>query len=764
MVAVNVTVPGENQPEPLRDVALLVDTSGSTQGERLREITRALVKRMRDAGSDSKAALVTFNQRAHTVFSGSASGLSAVLGDRLEVVSSLGATDLGRALDTALGLVKTSAFRRVVLISDGLVTLGVDDSLRLQQKVLALRGAGVVRFDAITPSLVYDGALLHKLVTAGFPEVGVVITPDQPDLERLERRTVDAVRINLDHASEQYPWVVPGVQPGDLVTVQARLSTERPIRLSVGDAKPSTFEPRPVLPTLLERSIAHAQIEALAARAQDAAVAELSLRHHVLAPNTGFLVLEDEWQFDDYRIPRNRSSKIMSITEGKLHAITPAARPRWRPPVLRYGSTMVSGRLPPEIIQHIIRSNWGRFRGCYLQGLLPNPRLRGRVVVHFVIDDDGQVEVVHDQGSTLPNRNVTECIVKAFGELRYPEPQGGKVNVVYPLVLAPEDQERGEPADLPPQVPVPSYYPARKPPILGEATEGLSGCYAAVVAALDGNRGREALEIAESYVRQEPSGLLGLVALGHAAASSGNTAKARLSFGSLIDRFPERAEVRRFAAQQLMSFDSDEARALALDSLEKAQRLRPDQVHGQRQLAYALVTQRKYQRALDILADAIRLPLAEDAIRRLLKHDLRVISRAALANEPNRQAELMARLKQFGLTYATERSTTFVLTWENDNSDLDLFVERDSGKKSTFEDGYDAKSGYGPEFLRLTPSPPYLSYLLLVEYQNQRSSGYALGSVQIVDHDGQGDLSVVTRPFVIMQPGGRVLVGKYTVH
>jgi hypothetical protein len=40
-----------------------------------------------------------------------------------------------------------------------------------------------------------------------------------------------------------------------------------------------------------------------------------------------------------------------------------------RAPKVRMGATTVSGRLPPEVIQRIVRQNYGRFRMCYEQGL-----------------------------------------------------------------------------------------------------------------------------------------------------------------------------------------------------------------------------------------------------------------------------------------------------------------------------------------------------------------------------------------------------------
>ena len=64
---------------------------------------------------------------------------------------------------------------------------------------------------------------------------------------------------------------------------------------------------------------------------------------------------------------------------------------RAKPPQVRMGATQVSGRLPPEVIQRIVRQNFGRFRLCYENGLRNNPNLQGRVSVRFVIGRDGAV-------------------------------------------------------------------------------------------------------------------------------------------------------------------------------------------------------------------------------------------------------------------------------------------------------------------------------------------------------------------------------------
>ncbi len=114
---------------------------------------------------------------------------------------------------------------------------------------------------------------------------------------------------------------------------------------------------------------------------------------------------------------------------------------RFKPPAVRMGNTSVSGKLPPEVVQRIVRQNFGRFRLCYENGLRQNPKLEGRVKVTFIIGRDGDVRApASTEGSDLPDNNVRACVAKAFGNLSFPEPEGGGVvKVVYPIHFSPGD-------------------------------------------------------------------------------------------------------------------------------------------------------------------------------------------------------------------------------------------------------------------------------------------------------------------------------------
>jgi hypothetical protein len=96
-----------------------------------------------------------------------------------------------------------------------------------------------------------------------------------------------------------------------------------------------------------------------------------------------------------------------------------------------------SGRLPPEQIQSVVRARYDAFRKCYEAGLARDPGLRGRVTTRFLIDAHGRVSMAHIAGNELTDCEVTACMIEELKKCVFPEPEGGVVTVVYPLVFEP---------------------------------------------------------------------------------------------------------------------------------------------------------------------------------------------------------------------------------------------------------------------------------------------------------------------------------------
>jgi tetratricopeptide (TPR) repeat protein len=112
---------------------------------------------------------------------------------------------------------------------------------------------------------------------------------------------------------------------------------------------------------------------------------------------------------------------------------------------VRLGALNVSGKLPSEVIQRIVRQSMGRFRLCYEQGLSRNPNLAGRVSTRLEISDDGEVTTVTNHGSDLPDSDVVACVINAHRGLSFPSPEAGKVSVSVPIMFSPGGPEQRHP-------------------------------------------------------------------------------------------------------------------------------------------------------------------------------------------------------------------------------------------------------------------------------------------------------------------------------
>jgi hypothetical protein len=96
-------------------------------------------------------------------------------------------------------------------------------------------------------------------------------------------------------------------------------------------------------------------------------------------------------------------------------------------------------RIPPEIIQRVVRGSLGRFRACYADGLKKDPTLAGRVVTKFVIARDGSVAAASDGSSDLADQDVRACVQRAFMSLEFPANPDNVATVTYPIVMSPEE-------------------------------------------------------------------------------------------------------------------------------------------------------------------------------------------------------------------------------------------------------------------------------------------------------------------------------------
>jgi len=56
--------------------------------------------------------------------------------------------------------------------------------------------------------------------------------------------------------------------------------------------------------------------------------------------------------------------------------------------------------------------------------------------VSFIIDQGGLVSCATGERSSLPDSRVVACVVSAFRQLTFPQPERGRVTVAYPIIFA----------------------------------------------------------------------------------------------------------------------------------------------------------------------------------------------------------------------------------------------------------------------------------------------------------------------------------------
>ncbi|AUX40486.1 hypothetical protein SOCE26_018870 [Sorangium cellulosum] len=485
--------------------------------------------------------------------------------------------------------------------------------------------------------------------------------------------------------------------------------------------------------------------------------------------------------------------QIGTIGHGSVAAAAPSAAPptgagqgfgsghgrlgghhRGAAPSVRAGAVQVSGRVPPEVIQRIVRQSFGRFRLCYERGLQRKAGLLGRVAVRFTIDPRGAVASASDGGSDLPDGDVVSCVVRAVHGLSFPAPEAGSVTVLFPILFAPPAP--GSTFAPPAPGSTPAAPDAAAPPAPPPPVEPYTGRFKQIHDTLARGDVQAALRDAWAWRAEAAGDVLALTALGEALEAAGDAPGAARAYGSLIDLFPARADLRRFAGGRLERLAAGAGLDLAVDTYEKARAQRPDHPSSHRLLAFARLKRGEHAAAFDALAAGLerRYPPGRFAgVEGILREDLGLVAAAWLKTDPARRADILSRLAKAGAALERAPSLRFVLSWETDANDVDFHIRDDRGghayyARPTLPGGgrlhADVTTGYGPECFTLrAPREQRASrYTLQAHYYARGPMGYGMGKLQILDHDGKGGLSFDERPFVVMTDQAYVDLGAVT--
>jgi tetratricopeptide (TPR) repeat protein len=807
--------------QPISSLLVLFDSSASRalgftdQIAKLQAVAHDLAKR-----GDPLLSVVAFDQFVEPIYAGKASGLGENALQKLRERRALGASDLGRALGHVAELAKQGhRFQRVLLVTDGVATAGDLGGDKLRPLVKSLAASGVARLDALAVGGIRDQAILSGLVTAGLAADGVVVDAGLPVTEQIRRLlapTRSGLKVEVAGATWVWPDTLNGIQPGDQVLVYADLPAGKPFTVRVGGSEIQTGK-APLVEAerpLLERAWVKARIsrvlaqrDALGAADEDLGEAlrkqaiELSTRYRVLCPYSALLVLETEADYARFGIERKALADILTVGPTGITVLSRrdfalvAAPPvedttRMRQKRDSLLSDRKAGR-KDEAAPKRIRETTGPTGNARPAKMLDNLSATLKPAPAPAAPPAPAPEPVSPTAMAAPAPSRTAEAPMARITSPMVQAQSSPAEASLDSLTSDEDEAPvrqrtlgGRRAQTPPRLaqrPRPIVAPSQfadgahagNMPVAQAAP--YEGEFKEVMELLARKANWKAMVKARDWRERDPGDVLALIAIGEAAEAAGDTTSASRAYGSIIDLFPGRADLRRYAGQRLERIHDGRALALAADTFRKAAEQRPDHPASHRLLGMALLKMGRPEEAFAALSKGVeqRYPSGRFAgAERILREDLALAAAAWIRAQPARRAEIEERLhRKAGISPDHTPSLRFVLVWETDANDVDFHIIDAHGNHAYYGSPSlatggqlyaDVTTGYGPECftIPLAPSARAYPYKLQAHYYSRGPMGYGMGKLEIVEHDGKGGLRFEERPFIVMRDGAFVDLGK----
>ncbi len=807
-----VTIEGERIDDPILSPIVLVDTSTSRALD-IDSETATLVGFAARLPAEAELTVAAYDQSVTPLYEGKAGVFGKAQIEAIKRRRMLGASDLSGALDWAgrTSLARNGLHHRLVVFTDGLTTAGERDPAELARIAKDLEDKGIDRLDVVSIGGERNARVLGALAGEGLPSRGAIVDVARGGDEifrRLSAKTLPPLDVAVEGASFSWPTRVSLAQAGDEVVVYGELGKRGPSTAGTASVRIGTAH------TVVSLHDAPAStVMREVARAKTAASIKADAERGVVVDAGGSKAAHVTWSFGGEATPITRAVAVelafragdITLTDeapappNEREGIDPLDATLRTPPKVDVAATppkiepvpkpekpaeaptetaepRVTGRLIPEVIQRVVRLNFGRFKACYVRALAQKPKLEGRVIVKFVIDSTGTPTSVVDGGSDIDFPPMQECVASAFEALSFPSPGEGSAIVTYPIAFSAHE------GPLPPRR-LPS--PVSERPSGGTLAEPdepfgdpYAGPFASVMKKIAAGDRPGALTEASRWQTGAAGDVLGYLALGEAAEASGDNDLAARAYGSIAELWPYRADLVRTAGMRLERVPTSDARRIARDVFRTAIALRPDHPTGYRLLAFAEARLGRSEEAFRVLERALLSNHAGGrflAPQAILASDLGLLGAAWAHADPERKTEIDRRTRGAGGRIESEPSLRALLVWETDTTDVDLKITDGAGDlakrgrrilPSGGELTTDMVEGYGPEafVVRGRQEKRAYPYHLSVALPAKSALGFAPASVEVIEHDGAGKLRFEERPFVVMNDHQGIELGDISGH
>ncbi len=744
-------------------VTIMVDTSASRAlgyATYVRSV-RQLVDSLRTTyGATFPVQVIAYDQDSEQVFRGQAYEYGDAHTQKLLERGAAGASDLGQAL---AWMAQQSPLARVLVVTDGVITAGTEGA-ELQKQVTKLANVKVERIDFALAGGLRDDKAMASLVRSGLQRAGTVLDLDKDPIATAiaENVALDVV-VDIPGAQWVYPKVIPTVRAGQKTTVYAKLA-KAPQTLDVSiSGKAQRLSVVAGTQPLVERALAAAEIaemeEALAkSTGKDAAqlrtaIAKKSVAARVISSQTSLLVLESDEDYATYGIQRKSLADILVVGANGIER-------KNRTSLVRPQTQIAAKEDEPQA------PATGDFEPRKKMKLESGPE--GRIDVGASGGDPGGVEggvVGGSLGGVAMDAKTAGASQPSAAPRPMEAPSRARVAVeereqmlrrqgAMPAETTMLSEDDGDSSSGGGGGNTAAWPPAGAPP-------ALTGELAQINRLIRAKKLDDAVAKARDWHAREPGNLLALVGLGEALEAKGALPTAARVYGSIIDLFPGRADMRRFAGERLSRL-TKQAKDLIVDTYKRAVTDRPDHMTGHRLLAYALVRAGKHADAFAAILAGVDSKYRGDSYaggERVLREDASMIGAAYAAAQPGKRDEIAGELKKRGLAIATRASTRFILYWETDANDVDFHIQDARGGHAYYSSMQlpsggqlyaDITTGFGPECFAIPGTPKAGPYHLSIDYYSQGPMGFGMGLLQVQRFDGKGGLTFEDRPYVIM--------------
>ncbi|TGN10047.1 VIT domain-containing protein [Leptospira ilyithenensis] len=673
---------------------------------------------------------------------------------KLKEVHPLGSSNLSLAIS---GIDKEIRMGdgRLLIVSDGVATAGEIQKSEIT-KILK-KEKWISRLDFAVPGSYKDTGMIRSLLSLG-KETGV-LTLLSDDLASVAKKLSRKVFFNPVVSVPNAKWIFTGdissLQPGDSITLFGELKSDdsKPQDSILFNGKKITgFHTVITEPVLFEREVTAARINRLlelsdkeenddTAKGLSLQARELSIAHRVQCPLTSFLVLETEADYDRFQITRNSLADILTIGLGGLEVINRRQSENY-------------GFLDPQNIEKRKQEkskNREKVSKPKRNGRESEEKEDAKMVSGAPADTD---RIADDELSSNTENTPSATSVNDISE----EVSNSPPPIQQSDRLPERNNFRVESNSVSPE-------PPREPPEKREKIEPHTGNLKQFYKLLRNGENQKALEFAWEWRKETPEDILALLALGDSYHALNDHKNATRAYTSLVDYFPQRADIRRWAGEKLLAIGNYKD---AIDTFEISLKNRPDHPSTYHLLAISYLKLNLWKDAHSVLIKGLnrQFPPRFQSVHDIFYDDLDLVytiaknSGITVIEPPN---ETNAKLKPKNL----KKEIRFILVWETDANDVDFHIYDKSGNhafysKKELESGgqlyEDLTGGYGPECFRII-NPKAFPYRLEAHYYSRGPMGYGMGALQVIRFDGEKKLDLETRNFVIMNDGAYIDLG-----